>query len=71
MLCLRVGFLTGSWCSNRGNLALNPIKLIGRIIQEENQEYYECEVADEPVVVSKARRYCQLNNPSTNYAIIF
>ena len=30
-------------------------KMVGRIIQEVIQEYYECEVADEPVVVSKAR----------------
>ncbi len=29
--------------------------MVGRIIQEETQEYCECEVADEPVVVSKAR----------------
>ena len=32
-----------------------PIKMIGRIIQGVTQEYCECEVADEPVVVSKAR----------------
>ena len=30
-------------------------KMVGRIIQEVTQEYCECEVADEPVVVSKAR----------------
>ncbi len=29
--------------------------MVGRIIQEVTQEYCECEVADEPVVVSKAR----------------
>jgi hypothetical protein len=29
--------------------------MVGRIIQEATQEYCECEVADEPVVVSKAR----------------
>jgi hypothetical protein len=29
--------------------------VVGRIIQEVTQEYCECEVADEPVVVSKAR----------------
>ena len=29
--------------------------MIGRIIQGVTQEYCECEVADEPVVVSKAR----------------
>jgi hypothetical protein len=55
MLCLRVAFLTGSQCSNWGSLALYPLKMIGRIIQGVTQEYCECEVADEPVVVSKAR----------------
>ena len=29
--------------------------MVGRIIQEVTQECCECEVADEPVVVSKAR----------------
>ncbi len=29
--------------------------MIGRIVQGVIQECYECEVADEPVVVSKAR----------------
>ncbi|WP_114327376.1 hypothetical protein [Candidatus Colwellia aromaticivorans] len=29
--------------------------MVGRIIQEATQEYCECEVANEPVVVSKAR----------------
>jgi hypothetical protein len=29
--------------------------MVGRIIQEVTQQYYECEVTDEPVVVSKAR----------------
>jgi hypothetical protein len=29
--------------------------MIGRIVQGVIQGYYECEVADEPVVVSKAR----------------
>jgi hypothetical protein len=29
--------------------------MVGRIIREVTQEYCECEVADEPVVVSKAR----------------
>jgi hypothetical protein len=29
--------------------------MVGRIIQELTQEYCECEVADEPVLVSKAR----------------
>jgi hypothetical protein len=55
MLCLRVAFLTGSQCSNWGSLALYPVKMIGRIIQGVTQERCECEVADEPVVVSKAR----------------
>jgi len=55
MLCLRVGFLTGSQCSNWGSLALYPIKMVGRIFQGVIQDCCECEVADEPVVVSKAR----------------
>ena len=32
-----------------------PSKIVGHSIQEETQGWYECEVADEPVVVSKAR----------------
>jgi hypothetical protein len=55
MLCLRVAFLTGSQRSNWGSLALYPVKMIGRIIQGVTQECCECEVADDPVVVSKAR----------------
>ena len=55
MLCLKVAFLTGSQCSNWGSLALYPVKMIGRIIQGVTQGFCECEVADEPVVVSKAR----------------
>ena len=56
MLCLRVGFLTGSWCSNRGSLALYPVFFFtGSFTQEAIQERGWCEVADDPVVVIKFR----------------
>jgi len=50
---LRTAYLTGSKCINQGSLALNLGKYSRRSIREETQEYGECEVADEPVVVMK------------------
>ena len=43
-MCLRVALLTGRQCSNWGS-----------VYQEETQDTRWCEVADESVVVSKAR----------------
>ena len=53
MLCLRVAFQTGSRCSNWGSLAPTPATP-DAAAQEVTQGGCGCEVADEPVVVSKA-----------------
>ena len=52
---MRVEFLTGSQCSNWGSLAskLNFSKWLK--FKRKLKVYCRCEVADEPVVVSKAR----------------
>lgn len=51
-----MGFLTGSQCSNWGSLTPFPVFffLAGGSHQEAIQDGCGCEVADDPVVVSKA-----------------
>ncbi len=55
MPCLRVAFLTGSQCSNWGSLASKLAVCKWRKFKGILKIYGRCEVADEPVVVSKAR----------------
>jgi len=50
---LRTAYLTGSWCNNRGSLALYQEVISRRDIEEVIQQCCECEVADESVVVLK------------------
>lgn len=54
-MCLRVAYLTGSQCSNWGSLASTPAAKPEAWLQEAIQAPCWCEVADESVVVSKAR----------------
>jgi len=55
MLCLRVELLTGSRCSNWGSLASKRSVNTWHKFKRRLKIYSRCEVADEPVVVSKAR----------------
>jgi hypothetical protein len=55
MLCLRLAFLTGSQCSNWGSLASKLSVNKWHKFKGKPKTYCRCEVADEPVVVSKAR----------------
>lgn len=50
-----MGFLTGSQCSNWGSLASKLTVSKWRKLKRRLKVYCRCEVADEPVVVSKAR----------------
>lgn len=50
-----MGFLTGSQCSNWGGLASKLAVCKWRKFKRRLKIYGRCEVADEPVVVSKAR----------------
>jgi hypothetical protein len=55
MLCLRVASLSGSQCSNWGSLASKLAVSKWHKFKRRLKVYCRCEVADEPVVVSKAR----------------
>ena len=50
-----MAYLTGSECNNWGSLASNPTISRGHNFKRKLKTLCRCEVADEPVVVSKAR----------------
>ena len=54
-MCLRVAFLTGSWCSNWGSLTPLSGEQPEASAREATQGRCWCEVADDAVVVSKVR----------------